>query len=913
MDSLLEEMKRSIIRSDRVQKLRRSLIGLCAPTLLLAAFSCKDDFSEPSVNGPAGGEPNVVAVNLPGVFGLGLNQMDLAGTRADDSSSSSDGNSFADGTQAEYVLADPDPASGEYYHYILIYDNKGLNPLIFPIDVSNSSFDTAHPTDHITLTVSKILSTEDNDELHGNNKLNEFETIKDLGDFLADKEAYILLNFKLTDKDFPNYHLNGGRVAGATTPEKLYKLSKSELESLQMTDYRIHGVKKVMDVPVTEPDEGKGASGDEEQGEPDIPQTGPAPTKYEDFFIMSNSVYSNGTKKLIDGTFDKTKIFPTESEARLSPALTAYVERLAAKVSVSFNSGKMKSVKFGPTGDNYDIETVNFNSEGLPKLATWVKKVDMTNGSGIKYDDQNGYTIQTNDVEASIQVLGFGVSNLEPSIRLYKDINAGYGTTWQWNDPTRHRSYWSHDAHYALERKKTGTFTKVEGYPHQFRKALDTDSVTSYHAHEGGYIYNGSNNDTYFMEEGGTPYVSYNQIGQIDLNQNIASECFLQYKSFNNLIKDYNNLRLTFSRSTTSAGVTTSFSPFYTIENTYLDQGVLTGGDTWRWPWVRAPYATATNLMLMAQITIKDNNAESDVVRTVYLGQNNIFYLRKVNLLKSKLAILNDVMLSGGNAGIQILHGQWDRHTRWGDGEVVSDTENHLDKVAWNEGSKLWIAKVEWNNDEEYPGPVNKKITTTVDGKEIISYKLEYEWIRPAFIDNSDGVDEDNQDLNLIPAEISGGDGQCLIAPNPKTIMGKEYRYYLAPEAEGSTASAPKMDEDKAVEISYNHLVALIHKIIGPVDVYTNGYMYYSIPIPHRYLSYGRDTNTDIWKHMGAFSVVRNNWYDITVNEISRLGTPVHDLDQPIIPVMDVKRSYINLNVELKDFHNIKQDNIPMM
>ena len=66
------------------------------------------------------------------------------------------------------------------------------------------------------------------------------------------------------------------------------------------------------------------------------------------------------------------------------------------------------------------------------------------------------------------------------------------------------------------------------------------------------------------------------------------------------------------------------------------------------------------------------------------------------------------------------------------------------------------------------------------------------------------------------------------------------------------------------------------------------------------------------WRTLGNIGVVRNNWYEITVSNISDVGTPVHETGQPIVPVMDVKRNYINANVTVYGWHTISQGGVPL-
>ena len=902
----------------RIKRGGETILGLCAGMVLSALMfsACTDDLLSPDNGNPADGVQTLKTYDLPGVMGVSLSTQDIENTRSDNTS---DGRPFADGTWLEYALSEQ--KGDEFFHYLVLFksNDNDSKPVIFPIDTYTSGNNSDR---NITLTISKVFA---DGELDPKGAQDVLSSLSSFTDYFSGHQAYILLNFQLSND---NYICNSA-LTGSNTVERLSSIKKSDFESLQMKDIRVQGKRTVM---TTDPSTGA-----------------QVPTETTvNFFTMSNSVYSTGTAKVIDGTsIDTSKIFSNEDDAFANPAIKACVERLASKITVNFNATKMKDVgNFGPSADDcFPIEAVTIESDGLPLIETQVYRVNMID-DGIHFTNE-GYEIQKEPVAARIKILGFGVSNLESSVSLYKTIKPSYGTTsWQWTDPTNHRSYWSEDKNYNLTKAQGtgGVFTKIVGYPHQFRRALDSDTVSSYHAGQSGDYDYTKEKVTEGYKIAGETYTSYADVGTInDDAAHRISGVVLNYKSFEELNTDFTTAKLGYSINNSTKTVT--FDPLYTMENTYWDEGMLLGtAASWQWPWYRAPHALTTNLMVLAQIEIKGNLVESETVsdtgtadlpsegryaktregegegddynaRTIYLGQNNIFYLRKVNLLKSKLAILNKVMLSGGNAGIQILRGQWDSHQR-GEGD-----DNLLDKVAWNEGSKLWIAEVATKkgsdgNDLYEDGNLvleyEQKIGHDADNNEYTynQVKLEKAWL--AYVDNSNGANEDDQDLDLIPAEISGGDGQCLIAPNKKW-MGAKYKYYLAPESAESTEENPKMDEDLAVEISYNHLVALIHKIIGPVDVYTNGLMYYNVPIPHRISQYNGRTGASDWAHIGAYSVVRNNWYNISVTEISKLGTPVHVTSQPIVPVMDVKRSYLNMGVELLNWHDIIQDNIPLM
>lgn len=928
-------------------------------TLILAAlcFGCTDEILSPdSPNQPEDSGSGLISIDLPGVMGISLNANSAAETRADDKTS--DQKNFNDGIAGEYDLATPDPSSNEYYHYLLLFKTADASskPLIFPIDDSwQLKYDENSPYNNLTLSISKVFLNNMNGEITDQDDLSNFSTTKELAAYLKGMDAYVLLNFKMSDsgygedKNEANYSLSGTtKITGASTLQKLSTLTKSQFESLRMKDFKIRAKKITKDT-----------SGNDIEVE-------------KDFLTMSNSVYSQNGTKVLDAGFDPSKIYTTQLEAALNPSLVVYVERLASKVTVQFDLQKLNTAEFDPYGHQQRIRGVYFddNNKGLPVFIMEVEKVDMTNGSGITFDKVNGYNINREKVNATLRILGFGLSNLEPDTKLFKDINPSLSSTdvaWEWNDPSNHRSYWARDdKHYLLEKAGSDPWyvgSKAKGYPHQFRLALDADSVSSLHlglrGTRTGYKDYTEISDEYYVGSGSSPYISYKKLGEIDVTKTIdteGGEVYLKYKSFDDLLGGFNDIN--FSRSSTTGRYT--YDPMYTLENTYFDPGMLLGAASWIWPWQREPYATATNLIILAEIEFDDNPSDNSSQsgeqgsetpgvgtdglrtrdssgipildgetrngpRTVYLGQNNIFYLKPENLLKSKLAILNQVMLEGGNAGIQILHGQWDHHERWTNGNANEAGDSHLDKVAWNENSKLWFGKVQWDKDDQ--GNETNHVTLVDllddDGKPVVDSEGNNVQRVPLSEEILLQVDDNIVNyLTLIPAEISGGDGQRLIAPH-ENYMGKDYRYYLAPEKEetyseeenGQTVVKKRvvMDKKLAVEISYNHLVALIHKIIGPVDVYTNGKMYFSVPIPHYYSSYGPNSNKNAWKRLGGFSIVRNNWYNITVEQITRMGTPVDVSNQPIVPVMDVKRSYINLGVTVKEWHDLTQDNIPLM
>lgn len=860
------------IRNKKIPSYNLLIIPIALVLGLAFLFSsCKDEnLMEPSPSDTPLGN-GLVKMDLPGVMTMKISSTGKLTTRDGESGNSNSSHSFNDGMPAEYDLA-----PGSDHHFAIIYEknNDSKTPLaILPLsfDEENVSEDSQH--DNITLTAKSVVCSEDM-------KL----TVGDMASFknviLKGNEAYILLNFDCSKIYKPA--TTASIAAGRSNAENLFSITRAQFLSLPLSDYKITAKKSNVDT---------------------------------DFFTMSNSVYLDASSEnvIVDYTINHENVFREEESAQAveNPAIEAHVERLAVKYTLEFKQGTFT------TSDNQtEDEGENrgtFKNDGYYELdaGTGLPKYSITINKYTGYTNTiNGYSVNSEPAIATVSVLGYYVNNTEKQSYALKHLKVkNYFTPdptvsahRSWTDCANWRSYWSEDPNYTLEKKLISDDTyRTKGYPHQFRQALETDSVLQLHGvnkdGRSGYKYedgepyrrvtrknlkldaNGvperDDNGNLVYEEKEVDYYEY--LGSID-NASLNDECVLKYWSFEEMQSQYTKFKDIENR------------PFYSLENTYYDSGMTTGervkGD-WVWPWNKAAYSAATNLTILAQL-MPDEGADNQI-KTLYRGQNNIFYYDlhgDQGLLKSKLDIFNEVILNQGNGGINVIHAFFASHGFLSTGDDTFHSTN-LEKVRWSPGSVLWIAKVK------------------DDGSEI-----EY-W------------EATESDLTLIPAEISGGDGQCLIAPN---VMGASYKFFLAPVQMDGNGNPVKQDKPReghsepefarnrseSEEISFNHLVALIHKSIGPIDVFTDGKMYYSIPVPHR-INALKMTGTDAsWKTLANIGAVRNNWYNITVSNISNVGTPVHDVTQPIVPVMEVVRNYINAKVEVYGWHTITQSGIPM-
>lgn len=90
---------------------------------------------------------------------------------------------------------------------------------------------------------------------------------------------------------------------------------------------------------------------------------------------------------------------------------------------------------------------------------------------------------------------------------------------------------------------------------------------------------------------------------------------------------------------------------------------------------------------------------------------------------------------------------------------------------------------------------------------------------------------------------------------------------------------------------------------VGYMDMFAQGLGFYSVPIRHLNFDlnnagnalYDPATNIYDWANMpsGAFGVVRNHVYNLTISKISGLATALRSPDQPIVPAKEETNQYI--------------------
>ncbi len=90
-------------------------------------------------------------------------------------------------------------------------------------------------------------------------------------------------------------------------------------------------------------------------------------------------------------------------------------------------------------------------------------------------------------------------------------------------------------------------------------------------------------------------------------------------------------------------------------------------------------------------------------------------------------------------------------------------------------------------------------------------------------------------------------------------------------------------------------------------EVFTNGCMYYSIPVEH-FLNPNYDKEATVPFKEGDFGVVRNHFYQVTVTDIKNVGIGVFDVSEPIVPNYDPSTYYLAATLNILAWQTVTQN-----
>lgn len=98
-------------------------------------------------------------------------------------------------------------------------------------------------------------------------------------------------------------------------------------------------------------------------------------------------------------------------------------------------------------------------------------------------------------------------------------------------------------------------------------------------------------------------------------------------------------------------------------------------------------------------------------------------------------------------------------------------------------------------------------------------------------------------------------------------------------------------------------LKSLIFEHVGAVDHYKDGKMYYAVPIGYLQSTSSTDENPAY----DTYGVVRNSVYEIRIKDVTGLGTPVDNVNDPIIPNGNGTNDMLYLGFKILNWHLVEE------
>lgn len=559
------------------------LFNLSVLILVVSFSSCIDDEVISSDSSFENVSHDFEELDLPGYIGIQLRMN--SSTRSEEEENTQEKNEsglpIEPALTNENVLAPT--AESENYHFALFFDkNTEEIKFIVSLDTDELTEDSeeADISNGLNLAIKKVYkSTYDKFEFENGETVDE--KIKKFKDYIEGLNVYFLINF---DK---------GLLANSDLKE-----SSSNLEFLETNIKKVDDLKnwQYNSYKITV----KNKSG-----------------VNTDYFTMTTAMYGKDSI-IVPATIVKPEnIYFTEENAfNNEPTIKGHVERLAVKYRLNINKGSEGNTIFIPEGCR---EVKVFN-----RITT-----------------TGDFVITTNSVPWKAVILGYGVNALEKTEYLFKKIQyEDYFSSPAWNYPASYLSYWAEDPHYDIDDIVKGDEFRLDnkivleennskdGYPHQYRNAIETDTIRS--------------------------YVNYKDAPYLD---------YVSFSSINSQPKE-----------------------FYSLENTFEDLKTFTTHGNYNTLMADGVgpfnyYTAETHFILACQLIIGTEN----VIRDVYHDEDDIYYASKEHLLTAKLTLLNDRNLTGGSSDIRVLNVNW-----VGSSDPNHSYDNDLRVISWPKGARLY-------------------------------------------------------------------------------------------------------------------------------------------------------------------------------------------------------------------------------
>lgn len=153
-------------------------------------------------------------------------------------------------------------------------------------------------------------------------------------------------------------------------------------------------------------------------------------------------------------------------------------------------------------------------------------------------------------------------------------------------------------------------------------------------------------------------------------------------------------------------------------------------------------------------------------------------------------------------------------------------------------------------------------------------------------------------------AEFKGSDGKRILWADGITIQndrGQKMQSY------SNIDEVNPENNEYLRESSVNDTKSVIFEHVGAVDHYSDGKLYYAIPVGYIKAD---DSATGVNVPYSIYGVVRNSTYDILIRNVTGVGAAVDRVEQPIVPNAASTSDHLFIGFEILDWHPIDQ-NVP--
>ena len=583
------------------------------------------------------------------------------------------------------------------------------------------------------------------------------------------------------------------------------------------------------------------------------------------YFTMTNSAYMVNNQVQVATPFNVEALQLTSyNKYDWNKAITVYVERMLAKVTLEFDaarsSGYYSELTVNKEGDkikSYIFTPVNSdNQEAKLNLCTGWKETtkeyvyQYIDGNQIKsgtYTDQF-YDPVTEDRNWRAEITGWNMNAIEHQEYLFKKINqTGYSSFFNnWNPPTGYyRTYWAEDPYYDQR-----------DYPWQFRESVNipddiynpgwTSSSKQVPDYTSGYQDGGQNNSNQLRN------FSYNTLNESDFDRAV-----------------------------------------YIPEHTY-NQGAV--GLTATSLDGRRDLLAGTHLILPAVVHMADDNGSNFNAIDFYRDNSGVCYKSARDCVWSMVRNFNNALIS--QTRMRFRQYDWSTQSRGMDLYAVpveGQNGGGFYQVYYNERLLTHERIFKELTEEDCENLLAPATIKDGDGKRVLK-------AQGFTIQNSHG-----NHLPIYFLYTLGNDetydsrwnnsGLYLGTTASRKVVNQsaydQLKQLAANDGDKNTTTRQQIISTLGSNVSSsevttqanNDVWSLIYEWCGAVDHFNGGRMYYASPLK-------TDETQDV------YGSVRNTWYKYQITDLVGIGIPVDDPDQPIVPNWDkIKTARLNLRI----------------